>query len=75
MGEAGFDEFELDGTDSAVVHIRGCDAVSACLGVGNGDVGYSVDRECVVERAVIAKDTTVAVGRVFAETDVSDYVE
>ena len=72
MGDAGFDEFEFDGADAAVVHVRGSDAVGACFGVGHGDVADAVDGQGVVETAVVAEDAAVAVGGVFAEADVGD---
>ena len=72
VGDAGFDEFELDGADAAVVHVRGGDAVGAGFGVGHGDVADAVDGEGVVEAAVVAQDAAVAVRGVFAEADVGD---
>lgn len=72
MGDARFDEFELDGLDAAVVHVGGCDAMRACFRVGEGDVADAVDGEGVVETAVVAKDAAVAVGGILAEADVGD---
>ena len=46
--------------------------MGACFGVGHGYVGYAVDREGVVEGAVVAEDPAMAVGGVFAEADVGD---
>lgn len=70
VGDAGLDELELDGADAAVVHVGRGDAVGAGLGVGHGDVADAVDRQLVVEAAVVAQDAAVAVRRVFAEADV-----
>ena len=44
----------------------------ASIGVGNGDIGDAVDAKGVVEGAVVAQDTAVAVGGVFTEADVCD---
>lgn len=70
MCYAGLDELELDSADAAVVHVRGSDAVGACLGVRHRDVADALDGELVVEGAVFAQDAAVAVGGVFAEADV-----
>lgn len=46
--------------------------MGSCFGVGHGYVADAVDGETVVETAVVAQDTAVAVGGVFAEADVGD---
>lgn len=70
--EIGFDEFEFDGADPAVVHVGGGDAVRAGVRVGHGDVRDAFDRHGIVEAAVRVQNAAVAVGGVFAETDVGD---
>lgn len=72
MGDTGFDEFELDGPDAAVVHVGRCDAVGSGIGIGHGDVADSVDGEGVVKTAVIAQDAAMAVRGVFTEADIGD---
>jgi len=49
--------------------------VGTSAGVGNGYVRYAVNRELIVQAAIVAKDTAMPVGGVLAETDVSDNVE
>ena len=46
--------------------------MSACFGVGHRYVGYALDREGVVEGAVVAEDSAMAMGGVFTETDVGN---
>lgn len=70
--DARLDQFQLDGFDASVVHVRRGDAVCARFRVGDGDVADAVYGEGVVEAAVVAQDAAVAVGGVFAETDVGD---
>ena len=72
MCDASFDELELDSADAAVIHVRRSDAVGARLGVGHGDIRDALDRHCVIERAILAQDTTVAVRGVFTEADVGN---
>ena len=69
---AGFDELQFYGAYPAVVHVRRCHAVGACFRVCHGYIADAVDGEAVVETAVVAQDTAVAVGGVFAEADVGD---
>ena len=75
MRYAGLDELELYSANPAIVHVRGCHAMGACLRVCHGYIAYAVDREAVVEASVIAQNTAVAVGCVLAETDVGDNEE
>lgn len=44
----------------------------ASFRVGDGDIADSIDRERVIEAAVVAKNTAVTVGSVFAETHVGN---
>ena len=75
MRYAGFDELEFDSADPAIVHVRRCHAMGARFRVCHGYITYAVDGEIVVETAVVAQNTAVAVGGVFAEADVSDNKE
>jgi hypothetical protein len=70
VGDAGFDQLELDGADAAVVHVGGGDAVRAGQGVGDGDIADALHGELVVQAAVVSQDAAVAVGCVLAEADV-----
>src|ERR1700742_1930033 len=68
MGYTGFDQFELDCAHSAVVHIRGRNAMSTRMGVRKCYIRDPVHGLGIVERAVLTQNTAVAVRRVFAET-------
>ena len=46
--------------------------MGACFGVGHCYVGYALHGEGVVEGPVVAEDSAMAVGGVFAEADVSN---
>ena len=46
--------------------------MGACFGIGHRYVGYALNGECVVKGAVVAEDSAMAVGGVFAEADVGD---
>jgi hypothetical protein len=70
VGNALFDELELDGADTAIVHIGWSDAVSAGLGICDSDIGDAVNRQLIVQAAVIAEDAAVTVRCVFAEANV-----
>lgn len=72
VGDASFDEFELDGADAAIVHVGRGDAMGAGFGIGHCDVADAVDGELIVKAAVVAEDAAVAVGGVFAEADVGN---
>ena len=72
MRRAGFDELELYGADPAVVHVGRCHAMGPGFRVCHGYVADAVDGEAIVEAAVVAQDTAVAVGGIFAEADVGD---
>ena len=72
MGDTCFDELEFYGSNAAVVHVRGSDTLGACFGVGHRYVRYALDGKGIVEGAVVAEDSAMAVGGVFAETDVGN---
>ena len=46
--------------------------MGACFGVGHGYVGDALDGHGVVEGAIVAEDTAMAVGSVFAKADVGN---
>lgn len=46
--------------------------MGACFSVGHRYIGYAVDGEGVVEGAVVAEDSAMAMGGVLAEADVGD---
>ena len=46
--------------------------MGACFGVGHRYIGYALDGEGVVEGAIIAENSAMAVGGVFAEADIRD---
>ena len=46
--------------------------MGTCFGIGHRYVGNAVHGEGIVEGAVVAEDSAMAVGGVFAEADVSD---
>lgn len=72
VGNACFDQFQLDGSDAAVVHVGGRYAMSAGIGIRNGNVADAVNGELIVEGAIVPKDTAVAVGGIFAKTDIGN---
>jgi hypothetical protein len=45
------------------------------LCIGQGHLGYSLDRWLCVDRPVMVKDTAVAVRRIFAQADICGDVE
>lgn len=69
---AGLDEFELDGFDASVIHVRGRHAMCAGLRVGERNVTDTVDGKGVVQTAVVAEDTTMTMGSIFTQTDIGD---
>ena len=71
VGDAGLDQLELDGADTAVVHVRRSNTVGARFGVGDSDIRDAVDAQGVIQSAVVAQDAAMAVGGVFAKADVS----
>lgn len=72
MRDAGFDQLQFDRFDSSVVHVRRRHAMGARFCIGDGDVADAIYGESIVEGAVIAQDAAVAVGGVFAETDIGN---
>lgn len=72
MRDAGFDELEFYSADSAVIHIRWCHTMGACFSVCHGYIAYAVDREAIIEATVVAQNTAMAMGGVFAEADVGN---
>ncbi|KAH8713030.1 hypothetical protein HC256_006203 [Beauveria bassiana] len=75
MCDALLDELELDGADTAVIHVRRCNAVGASLGVSDSDIRDAVHRQLIVQAAVVAQDAAVAMRSIFAKADVGANVE
>ena len=49
--------------------------MGACVGVRNGYVADAVDRELVIKGSVLAQNTAVTMGGVFAKADISNNKE
>lgn len=75
VAETGVDEGTFYGTDATVHHVGGSDTVSASAGIGESDLGKTSDGGLGVDGGVGVEDTAVAMGGVFAETDVAGDVE
>lgn len=75
MDNALLDKLELDGTNATVVHVGRGNAVGTGLGIGESNVRNTIDRQLVVETAIIAQNTAVTVGSVLAEADVDSDIE
>ena len=46
--------------------------MSSCFGIGHSHIADTVDREAVIETAVVAQNTAMAVRGIFAEADVGN---
>lgn len=66
------DQLELDGADTAIVHVRRRDAVGTGTGVGDGDVRYAVNRQLVIEATVVSQNATVSMRRVLAQANIAN---
>lgn len=69
------DKSLLDSTNATVHHVAGSNAVRSSLGVVDGDLRKTLHRRLVVDGAILMEDTAVAVGGIFAQTDVGSNVE
>ena len=73
--DTGLDKLQLDSPDAPIVHVGRRDAMGTCLGISERNIADPIDRKVIVEAAVLSKDAAVAMGSIFAETDVGDYVK
>jgi hypothetical protein len=75
VAQPGVHEPALDPADAAVHHVARCNTVRACPRVRNGNLGNARNRWLGVNRSVLVKEAAVAMGGVFAQTDISCDVE
>ena len=75
MCNAFLDQLEFNSPNATIVHVRRGYAVRSSLGVCDGNVRDTINRELVVEAAVVAQDATMAVRSIFAQADVAGYKE
>ncbi|KAH3668344.1 hypothetical protein OGAPHI_002098 [Ogataea philodendri] len=75
VGQAGVDQTLFDGFHTAIHHVGRSDRVCACFGIVDGHGSQSADRESCVDGAVLVQDTTVAVRRELAKTNIAHNVQ
>lgn len=73
--ETGVDEGTFYGTDATVHHVRGSNTVSASASIGESNLGETSDGRLGIDGGVGVEDPAVAMGGVFAETDIASDVE